>query len=459
MGLSIALIRPKPHRDSIGLQQFMVCEPLELEYLASALERAGHHAEILDMILEPEHRLLSFIDSFKPSIVGFTAYLPHVKIVKQYAVSIKERNPTIITVAGGVHAEVNPGDFEGAFDFVVKVNGIKTMVAIAEAVAGGATVETARQAIPGVWSGAGKPYDLETAWDYPFPDREKTARYRGHYNYIFHAKCATIKTSFGCPYRCSFCYCIEITRHAYFERDIADVVEEIKSITEKNIFIVDDNFLVSIPRIREFCRLIDIAGIQKHFILFGRADFIVEHDDIIRLLQEHGLKAVFVGVESFKEEELTGFRKKTTVEVNTRAVGLLDAMGIECYSGIIVGADWGKEDFDSLIRFLNQFKQPLINIQPATPLPGTPLYEQSRDSIIVPREQYHLWDMAHQIMEPTKMSRRRYYFNIMRAYYKTGTGARSHWYVLRKYGLRIYLRIARGALFITWQYLKLALWG
>ena len=32
--MRILLVRPKPHHDTIGLQSIMICEPLELEYLA-----------------------------------------------------------------------------------------------------------------------------------------------------------------------------------------------------------------------------------------------------------------------------------------------------------------------------------------------------------------------------------------------------------------------------------------
>ena len=33
--MKVLLIRPKPHKDTIGLQNVMICEPLELEYIAS----------------------------------------------------------------------------------------------------------------------------------------------------------------------------------------------------------------------------------------------------------------------------------------------------------------------------------------------------------------------------------------------------------------------------------------
>ena len=36
--MKVLLIRPKPHKDTLGLQNVMICEPLELESIASNVE-------------------------------------------------------------------------------------------------------------------------------------------------------------------------------------------------------------------------------------------------------------------------------------------------------------------------------------------------------------------------------------------------------------------------------------
>ena len=53
--MKILLIRPRPHKETIGLQHVMICEPLELEYLISNIPndiRKETEVEIVDMILE-----------------------------------------------------------------------------------------------------------------------------------------------------------------------------------------------------------------------------------------------------------------------------------------------------------------------------------------------------------------------------------------------------------------------
>jgi len=455
--MNILLVRPKPHKDTINLQSFMICEPLELEYLSAYLESFGHNVQIIDMIIEKKP-ISVFIKKFKPNIVGFTAYLPHVQIVKDYAKEVKNLVHGIVTVVGGVHAEVVPQDFEDpSIDFIVKVNGVNTFKEIIDHIE--LDRNKAKEMIPGVWSDSNKNYLIDPNIQLPFPDRHKTNKYRKKYNYVFHEKCATIKTSYGCPCNCEFCFCIQIAQNNYYERDIKSVVEEIKQIEEKNIFIVDDNFLVSIKRVKEFCSLLEQNYIKKNFILFGRADFIVNNKDIIELLKEHGLKAIFVGIESFKEEELANFNKKTNVEMNIQAVNIIENMNLECYSGIIVGYDWEKKDFNNLIDFLRKFKRPILNIQPISPMPGTPLYKKYESKLTVSREKFEIWDMAHLLMEPTKMNKRHFYYQIIRTYYRTCVRFNVHFYLLKMYGLKIYIKTLNGVLKITWQYLKLMLKG
>ena len=50
--MNILLVRPNTPKDSINLQSFMICEPLELEYVASALLNENHHVDLVDMLLE-----------------------------------------------------------------------------------------------------------------------------------------------------------------------------------------------------------------------------------------------------------------------------------------------------------------------------------------------------------------------------------------------------------------------
>ena len=210
-----------------------------------------------------------------------------------------------------------------------------------------------------------------------------------------------------------------------------------------------------LARFGEFCKGLDERGIKKHYIAYARADYITKNEDLIILLKNHGFDAFFVGIESFKKEELNEFSKQSTVEENIKAINILEKNGLQCYSGLIVAEDWQKKDFDTLIEYLNSFEHPLVNIQPITPMPGTPLYDTYKYPITVARDDYACWDMAHVIYKPIKMSKRKYYYHIVRAYIKTSANKKQRKYIKQKYGLKIYNRVKKGATKIFFQYLKL----
>ena len=447
--MKILLVRPDTPKDSINLQSFMICEPLELEYVAASLKERGHEVDLVDMLIEKKP-LVSFLKQKDYRMVCMTGYITNVGVIKDYARIIKSYNSNMITCVGGVHAEVVPTDLaDENIDYILWANGVHTLLAITDSYP---NVDV--NAIPGIYKkGRAKP--AITNENLPFPDRSITKKYRDHYNYIYHNKCATIKASFGCPYKCKFCFCTQICE--YSTREVESVLDELQGIEEENVFIVDDNFLVSRERILAFIKGIDERNIKKHYIAFGRADFIANNEDLIVMLRDRGFDAFFVGIESFKNDELSDYAKKSSIEINIKAVEVLEKNGLQCYSGLIVGEDWVKEDFDTLINYLNSFKHPLVNIQPITPMPGTPLFDEYKYEIEIPREKYAWWDMAHVVFKPINMKKRLYYYHIIRAYLKTSANKKQRKFIKERYGKKIYHRVKKGATKIFFQYLKLML--
>ena len=116
MLMEVLLVRPKPEKETIGLQHVMICEPLELEYLVSNVPealRSKVRVQIIDMILERES-YESILTRLRPAFVVFTGYITHVGIIKTMCSVAKNLVPGILTGVGGVHAEVVAKDFEAA---------------------------------------------------------------------------------------------------------------------------------------------------------------------------------------------------------------------------------------------------------------------------------------------------------------------------------------------------------
>lgn len=453
--MKVLLIRPKPHKETIGLQNVMICEPLELEYLASNIEAHGHEAVIADMILEKK-KITYFLEKYKPEVVGLTGYISHVNILKDYARQVKDYAPDIKVVVGGVHAEVNPEDFESEYiDFIVRANGIKTFTELLNRLEQKENTE----GIACVYNKEIKTVAKETEFNYLFPAREKVDKYRSKYYYMFHRNCSLIKTSFGCPYQCKFCFCRQITDGTYFTRTLQNIVEELESIKEREIYIVDDDFLVDRNRLLTFCDMLKERGIDKRYLIYGRADFIANNEDVIKRFREVGLRAVIVGLESCDSNELVDYNKKTQVATNEAAVEILRKYDVECYGTFILGLDWKKADFNALAKWIKKLGLVFVNLQPLTPLRGTELYEQYKKDFIVREDEYEKWDLAHLVVQPTYISARRYYWYTILLYYKIMVNPKSAWYMIKKYGLWDTLKLSIGAGKVNLQYYKKLITG
>lgn len=453
--MKVLLIRPKPHKETIGLQNVMICEPLELEYLAANIENRGHTAEIIDMILEKK-KIQYFLEKHQPDVVGLTGYISHVNVIKEYAAQVKSYNKEIKVVVGGVHAEVNPEDFVSEnIDFIVRANGIKTFIAILDKLENKESTEE----IACVYGKEKGKTPKETEFNYLFPAREKVNRYRAKYYYMFHRNCSLMKTSFGCPYQCKFCFCRQITDGQYFTRELDNIIEELKTVKETEIYIVDDDFLVNRDRILAFCEQLEANAIRKKYLIYGRADFIAKNEDVIATFKKVGLRAVIVGLESCDSNELVDYNKKTNVQINEEAVAILHKYDVECYGTFILGLDWQKKDFGALAEWIRKLGLVFVNLQPLTPLRGTELYEKYRKDFIIKEEEYEKWDLAHLVVRPSHISVRKYYWYTMLLYYKITANPVSAWYMIKKYGLHDTLKLSVGAWKVNLQYLKKLIGG
>lgn len=440
--MKVMLVRPKPHKNSLGLSDLMTCEPIELEYVAALCKSLGHDVVLVDMILEKKS-LKELVVLENPKVVMFTSYITHVNVIKDYSDIVKEVNKKIITAVGGVHSEVIPEDFKHKnIDYVLGKNGMQNVEILLKAIESKKTPKFKNDKID-------KTYKL------PMPDRNITAKYRKYYDYAYHVPCALLKTSFGCPYSCKFCFCVEITGHTYFERELAPVMEELKVIEEPNVFIVDDNFLVSRNRIISFCKLLEENNINKKFIIFGRADFIVKNPDMIELLAKHGLDAVFVGIESFKQSDLNDFNKKTDVETSEKASEVLYKYNVDLYAGAIVGPDWDKKDFRNFAKWIRRMHIRYVNLQPLVPLPGTPIYDDYKGRLLLDEKEYEKWDLTHLAIMSTKLSPTSYYYEIIRGYFRTTASLSSLNYIRKKCGMKVAVKCFRGAMKMLWHYIRM----
>lgn len=456
--MRILLVRPPVPYHTIGLKHIMICEPLELEYVAAGL--SGHEVRIFDMILERD--LAGVLRDFQPELVGTSSYIAGVNEVIRLCREIKRWNPRCHTVVGGVQAARVPEDFaDNSVDVIVRGDGTSIMDRVVKALAGsedllalpGLAIPTAEGEVFLTPSASYMP----PADELPLPRRDLVAHLQHRYYYLMHRPVVTMKTTWGCWYKCNFCYTWKITDGHPYSRSPESIVEELLTIQAEDIYIVDDIFLIKPSRLARLAELLRAHGIRKKYLVYARADFIAAHEDIIAEWAELGLTAVFIGLEAVTDSELDDMNKESEAADNLKAIRILQRYGIDIYGSLIPHPDYTLEDWRRLRRFIHESGLYYLNISPLVPLPGTATYALYRDRIIVPRRAHGLWDLSHAVVQ-TRMPLRRYYFQLLVTYasvvYNFPRARKVTQRTLPSLWSRNYLRLILGTFRIGWQFLN-----
>jgi radical SAM superfamily enzyme YgiQ (UPF0313 family) len=394
----------------------MICEPLELEYLAGGLP--NHEVRIVDEIIGDDTQ--TAIREFRPHVVGTSSYITGVYEVCRICRTAKSYNPKTVTVVGGVHASVVPEDFcWPEIDIIVRGEGVFTFRELLKHLEAGSEISD----IPGLafpdgdvlWTGPPRRFTKADFAAIPFPRRDLTRRHRSRYYYLFHRPVTIMKTGLGCPYRCTFCFCWQITEGAYLLRSPESVVEELEAIETHEVYIVDDTFLLERRRLLEIADAIRRRGIKKAFLVYGRSDFIANNEDVIKEWSEIGLKAVIIGLEFTSDHELNSINKQASMDENDRAIDVLQRHHIDVYASFILGIDYGTKEFHRIDEYIRKKRLFYIVLQPFTPLPGTTIFPEYADRLNVARESFPIWDLSHLVL-PAKLTPRQFYWQIAKIY-------------------------------------------
>ena len=81
-----------------------------ISYLLSVVNDEGKNAEYIDMIIDEYsvNKLINYIETNKPSIIGFTAFTIQITDIKYISKEIKKKFPSIIICLGGSHGTAMP---------------------------------------------------------------------------------------------------------------------------------------------------------------------------------------------------------------------------------------------------------------------------------------------------------------------------------------------------------------
>lgn len=429
--LTILLIKPHSHLlVARRLQDFLHLEPLELEIVAGGVP-ADDRVFIDDMALvkDPVAFFEQRVRDLRPDIIGFTAYSTQAAIVKDLAQRAKAIDPGIVTVAGGIHATIIPGDYAGSeMDLVVRGEGGTAFGGIVRRYKAGEPLAQ-EDAVLDVKDPAfaqkatAKPPLFPAVEEIPRPRRDLVDRKRyfsvwtspdgSNRLKTMYPSIATIRTSTGCAFSCAFCVVHHMMNGKYLQRSPEDVVDEIAQIKEDYIYFVDDETFLNAKRLTDIAMLLKERGIKKNYVSWARADTIVRHPELFKLWKEVGLHIVYVGLEAMDEARLADYKKRTTVETNRKAVQILRETGILLHASLMVDPGFSVEDFRRLEKVIIELIPAEVSFTVFSPSPGTELWHQHKHEFIC--DPYLYYDCMHTVL-PTKMEMRRFYAHFARLY-------------------------------------------
>jgi radical SAM superfamily enzyme YgiQ (UPF0313 family) len=319
---------------------------------------------------------------------------------------VRELVPRCVNVVGGHHATLEPVDFfEPEIDHVVTGEGVRPFRAILKLVEAGQPVS----GLPGVWSRVegefkfGGEQEAFTMGSIPPPDRTLVPEDRERYFIDWMKPIALMRTTVGCPYRCSFCALWRIMDGRYYKREVDAVVEELKTIPEKYVFFVDDEPFVDPKRMRALAEAIQASGLDKNYFAYSRIDSLLRDLDLMKLWHSIGLRRLLFGIETVFDWELKEYNKRQKREEIIQGLAAAREIGISLFCNFIVSPSYSKREFEELTQFIkdNNVDYPSFTI--LTPIPGTgasydPVTERQPNG----RPNWDYFDLQHAVL-PTKM--------------------------------------------------------
>lgn len=351
----------------------MSTEHLGVGYLVSILRDAGIDCLVVE--IEDDAAAIERIRQYDPHMIGLSLTTIMVSHATQFSMALRAALPDVHFIAGGPLATFLGGRLLDNpnwqfLDALVRGEGDVPMIRYVEAFWTGGDYTH----IPAVsWRDAegqihenplGKPLDdLDML---PQPARDQFESHNGKLAYL------RIATTRGCSSRCTFCNAPHAGNKLapgklWRARTPEKIVNEIDELYHKYNFntfdFVDSTFEdpggapFAKDRIRKIAQGLIDRNLTVYYNCCMQSKNWSEADrDLLQLMFRSGLEKVLIGIESGSQRGLDRWKKKSTVEDNKRAIGLLRSCGIYVSFGFIAYHPWS--DFEEIREnnaFLNDF--------------------------------------------------------------------------------------------------------
>ncbi|MFC2001901.1 B12-binding domain-containing radical SAM protein [Chloroflexota bacterium] len=359
--------------------------PVSLALIAAVLERAGYQVTVLDanaLGLQPKDLVSLVADA---DVIGLTAMTPTVSTAMSIAYHLRQANPNLTILLGGVHATLLPEETLARapeIDIVVRGEGEETIIELLRALETKQPLDN----ISGisyrddgkVMSTAARNTNINLD-SLPFLAYHLLpwSRYKPHPPHGCALPFAAVVTSRGCPYHCA--YCSKPVFGSKFRAQSPErVIEEVVYLKEifgiKEIHFYDDVFTLDKKRTHAIADSLIKRGIKIFWTCETRVNLVDE--ELLRHIKQAGCYAVAYGIESASPEILNTIHKDITLEQIEEAVYLSRKAGLQTVGYFMIGSPGDSpETIRQTIQFAKKLKLDFAQFSLTTPFPGTELYE------------------------------------------------------------------------------------
>jgi anaerobic magnesium-protoporphyrin IX monomethyl ester cyclase len=395
--------------------------PLGLAQLAGCLEQAHIPVEILDANAQGIgwKGLGSAIARAQPDLVGITVYTPYVPEVQRAVGVARQAVPQATIVLGGPHVTYTVQETLQTMpqaDIVARGEGDQVIVELARALEAGRGLEgvagiSFRRNGAIVENPLPPPVDVTTL---PLPAFHLLPMQRYRWRQLG-GTFATIVTSRGCPFQCTFCSEWRFWGGRWRAYDPERVLEQLDLLANRfgrrNIWFGDDCFNVDRDHVAAICEGILRRGLRFNWFVQGRADLLVKHADLVPLMKRAGVRMMQLGIEASNDEQRDALNKQLRTETVKQAVRLLREQDIVCQGMQIVGLPGDSpRTFAEKVRLVTELDIDFPVFLFFTLFPGSPTYAEAvaQGTLKLPVD-YHRHDMAHALLPTQHMTRQQVY--------------------------------------------------
>lgn len=212
-----------------------------------------------------------------------------------------------------------------------------------------------------------------------------------------------VQATRGCPFSCDFCSVAQFFGNTYRYRPVDEVIEEIKDLPPSYFTFVDDNIMGKPSYAKELFQ--KLTPLKRKWTSQGSLTM-AKDTKLLKMAVESGCYALFVGVESLSQDNLSSMNKAINqVSQYEEAIKKIRDHGIMVIGSFIFGFDHDDEAvFERTVKFCekNKIELPIFFI--LTPVPGTRLYQRMEKEGRILHKDWSKYNGSNVVYKPKLLS-------------------------------------------------------